>query len=375
VAAGATGAGAAITDRRRPRTVAAALAIGLLATACAAEGATAPTTTTSTTVADDPTREAALTSARQFLDTYVDGEGRVVRHDQGGDTVSEGQAYALLLAVAADDEAAVDRVWAWTAANLQRPDRLLAWRWADGAVVDDDPASDADLDAARALLLAGERFDRPDLVDAGEALADAVAQHEVHGADLVAGPWATVEPVTVNPSYASPRAYDVLAEHRPDGPWQDLADAVPSHLGQLGLAEGSLPPDWAVLDPGGLLVPSGPPADRTAEPQFGFDAARVPVRLAESCRQVDRDLASALALGEGPALPRGLDSSTGGGSAPHAVGAVALAAVADARGDDAGAGRWLAEAERLEASNPSYYGAAWLALGRVLLTTDLLGAC
>ncbi len=35
---------------------------------------------------------------RLFLDTYVDA-GRVVRTDQGGDTVSEGQAYGLLLAV------------------------------------------------------------------------------------------------------------------------------------------------------------------------------------------------------------------------------------------------------------------------------------
>ena len=42
----------------------------------------------------------AVDAGRRFLDTYVDADGRVVRHDQDGDTVSEGQAYAIALWVA-----------------------------------------------------------------------------------------------------------------------------------------------------------------------------------------------------------------------------------------------------------------------------------
>ena len=34
----------------------------------------------------------AVESATAFLDGYVDPDGRVVRRDQGGDTVGEGQA-------------------------------------------------------------------------------------------------------------------------------------------------------------------------------------------------------------------------------------------------------------------------------------------
>ncbi|HEX6312191.1 MAG TPA: glycosyl hydrolase family 8 [Acidimicrobiia bacterium] len=101
----------------------------------------------------------ARAAAERFLDRYVSDEGRVARHDQGGDTVSEGQAYALLLAAAIGDRARFELVWAWTAANLQRPDGLLAWHWADGSVADAEPAADADLVTSRALLLAGERFD------------------------------------------------------------------------------------------------------------------------------------------------------------------------------------------------------------------------
>ena len=47
--------------------------------------------------------DVALAAGQRFLDDHVDDDGRVVRHDEGGDTVSEGQAYAMLVAVGIDD--------------------------------------------------------------------------------------------------------------------------------------------------------------------------------------------------------------------------------------------------------------------------------
>ena len=82
----------------------------------------------------------------------------MIRTDQGGDTVSEGQAYGMLLSVAVDDRARFNAVWGWTRMHLLRPDGLLASRWAAGRVVSTRPATDADLDAADALALASERF-------------------------------------------------------------------------------------------------------------------------------------------------------------------------------------------------------------------------
>ena len=118
------------------------------------------------------------TAADRFLSGYVDGDGRVVRHDEGGDTVSEGQAYALLVATTVGDEARFDQVWTWTRANLQRSDGLFAWRWAEGAISDASPATDADVDIARALAMAGDRFDRPELTDEARRVAAAVLEHE-----------------------------------------------------------------------------------------------------------------------------------------------------------------------------------------------------
>ncbi len=43
---------------------------------------------------EEGTSSAARAAAADFLDRYVDEDGWVVRHDQGGDTVSEGQSYA-----------------------------------------------------------------------------------------------------------------------------------------------------------------------------------------------------------------------------------------------------------------------------------------
>jgi len=46
-----------------------------------------------------------------------------------------------------------------------------------------------------------------------------------------------------------------------------------------------------------------------------------------------------------------------------------------AAGHRTAATRLLAQAQAADARNPSYSGAAWVALGRVLLTTSALGGC
>ena len=54
---------------------------------------------------------------------------------------------------------------------------------------------------------------------------------------------------------------------------------------------------------------------------------------------------------------------------------VAAAGAADAAGRPADRDRLLAAAEALDQRSPTYYGAAWVALGRIMLTTKLLDAC
>jgi endoglucanase len=297
-------------------------------------------------------RERAVAAGRSFLDTYVDGDGRVVRRDQGGDTVSEGQAYAMLAAVALGDRVRFDRVWGWTRAHLRRDDGLLSWHWAGGRVADPQASADADLDAAHALLLAATRFGEPRLQQAARAMADAMRGAEIRDGVVMAGPWAKDRGLT-NPSYFDPRALAALHMDDVAGATRRVVAAV--------LGDGTAaPPDWATAGP--PPAPSGPP-NGSGPPAYGYDAARIPVRLAASCDPADRRLAASLT---------GLEQAE---PARHPVFTVARAAQAHAAGDRAAADRLLDAASEQDHAAPSYYGSAWVALGRLLLDTDLLGSC
>jgi hypothetical protein len=319
-------------------------------------------------------------AGRAFLAGYVEDDGRVVRTDQGGDTVSEGQAYALLVAVGLGDAETFETVWTWTEENLQRPDGLLSWRWDGGGVVDASAASDADLDAARALVLAGDRFDEPRYAAAGLALGRAVLDLETvqtaAGRVLLAGQWATTEPYAYNPSYASPAATAVLREASGDPRWAELdtgSRAVTTAL--LGAAP--LPPDWAQVHADGTVEAMPGAQGRGVSVRYGYDAARTAIRFAESCDPADRALAAGLA---GP-LDRGGDAAErdlGGsplGDGSSVVAANAQAAAVAAAGDTDHAVEELADGDHLAQSAGSYYGAAWAALGRLMLTDGVLGGC
>ena len=68
-----------------------------------------------------------------FKAQFINEGGRVISDDAGGgQTYSEGQAYALFVALVANDRAAFDKLLRWTENNLCDGDmtaRLPAWLW------------------------------------------------------------------------------------------------------------------------------------------------------------------------------------------------------------------------------------------------------
>ena len=209
-----------------------------------------------------------------YRQRFIRADGRVARPTDGFDTVSEGQAYALLRAVWMDDRETFDRVYRWTEAHLSRQrekgDHLLAWHWGrqegDGwGVLDWTAASDADEDYALALLFAGRRWRDaspglpPYHEQAVKMLADILGKETRRGSDgrlyLLPGDWQEGA-LVINPSYLAPAWYRVFAAATKDPRWNELIESsyhvIHSISFRLGAKAGvGLMPDWAMLEPGG----------------------------------------------------------------------------------------------------------------------------
>src|SRR5258708_4314187 len=234
---------------------------------------------------------------RGFLASYTLPDGRVVRLDQGHDTVSEGQAYGMLLAEMVGDDAQFRRIWQWTRDHLQLPDGLFAFHTdAAGKVVSPEPATDAELLIAWALL----RYRGPAAAtwhQDGRRGAAAILAHEVTTEPggmpvLTAGPWATGPPATLNPSYWSLAALHSIGQLTGSDEWHRLAVSAVRLTGELTPGGRVLPPDWAVLSADGTVHPVPAPDGSAPEPQYGPGAQRTVVWFAASCDPLARSLAA-----------------------------------------------------------------------------------
>lgn len=239
-------------------------------------------------------------SWRSYRQHFIAPDGRVLIPERSGESISEGQAYALLRAVWAGDPETFRQVYAWTCKNLSREggpgDALLSWRWGrnqDGSwgVLDRNTATDGNLDYALALILAARQGWRPgpDLPDyaaeAGRVLEGILSLETVSlpGGELLLTPGNWHEdrpPYLLNSSYFSPAAYRVFAQTQPHPGWLRLRDftyALLARLAQgLGAQKGvGLFPDWCQINGQGELNPA--PGRDT---HFGWEAVRLPWRLA-----------------------------------------------------------------------------------------------
>ncbi|MDE3130139.1 MAG: hypothetical protein KGL16_03225 [Acidobacteriota bacterium] len=322
-----------------------------------------------------------VAAARSFLARFVMADGRVSRPGQGSDTVSEGQAYALLLAQVARQPATFARVWRWTAAHLQQPDGLLAWHAnADGVVLSPTAASDADLLSAWALSRASGPGSSGYHVQARRLARAILARETIRSGPylLAAGPWATGSPGTLDPSYWSPLALNGLARFTRDARWRRLAHGAGVYLGAITDGGALLPPDWARLQ-GNAATAEPAPGGGSAQVQYGLDAQRVVVWMATSCAAAERRLAARwwpllAPRGRAGAIALGTEGNVIDPDA-NALSYVAAAAAAVAAGDGRAMRTLLGRARTAEAGSRDYYGGAWLALGDALLTTNALGGC
>src|SRR5262249_10774293 len=149
-----------------------------------------------------------------------------------------GQAYGMLLAEIAGRPALFGRIWRWTRVHLQQPDGLFAFYTNKaGQVLSPNPASDADLLIAWALLRYNAKG-AASMHRQGRRVATAVLAHEVAFGPrgmpiLAAGPWATGRPASLAPSYWALPALTDLAQLTGNRQWRRLANGAVALTGRL----------------------------------------------------------------------------------------------------------------------------------------------
>jgi endoglucanase len=219
---------------------------------------------------------------------FITNEGRVVDTGNNDISHSEGQGYAMLLAVAANDRTMFERLWGWTRANLMvRDDELIAWRWEPRkrpGVADMNNASDGDILVAWALAEAAELWSDLSYRTAGRRIAVEVARKVVlfktkvgaillpavagfHSDDRPDGP-------IVNLSYYVFPAFARLPLVAPEVDWAGLTQTGLDLLDMTRTTPEALPPDWMSLKDWKYAPAQGFP------PQFSYNAVRVPLYLA-----------------------------------------------------------------------------------------------
>ncbi len=251
-----------------------------------------------------PTSAESLHLLQQSWEAYrgrfIQTDGRVIDREEGDRTVSEGQAYAMLRSVLIDDPETFIKTLIWAEDNLsrkndkgERTDQLWAWKWGrhssgDWKVIDGNFASDADLDAITALILAARHWNCPQLLDLARAkLQDLWALSVVMVDDkpyLMPGPQAVFEPgpdqLILNPSYLAPYAFRLFAQIDSKHDWMGLVDSSYAVLNQsAALSKAGLPSDWIILNRATGRYESLP-ADHSLQSRYSFDAYRVWWRIA-----------------------------------------------------------------------------------------------
>ncbi len=221
----------------------------------------------------------------QYKSRFVIG-GRVI-DNVNRITHSEGQGYAMLIAVRASDRAAFQEIWAWTKRELfVRRDGLASWKWDERAkpnITDTNNATDGDILIAWALVEAGERWQSAEYVDAARAIVSAVGRKT-----LARSPFGLImmpavdgfaegqqpDGPVINLSYWVFPAFERLKGLSPEIDWADLQSTGLRLIRNSRFGPIRLPADWVGLGSGGAQ-----PA-RNFPTRFSYNAIRIPLYLA-----------------------------------------------------------------------------------------------
>jgi len=239
------------------------------------------------TLADLQSKWAAYKST--FVRDVGTDQARVRRPENGDDSVSEGMAYGMLMAVHFNERALFTKFWAYVRAGSHlNQNGLMNWRIGSGGdVLGQNSATDAELDFAYALLVAVRVKGWCEFADAANTLVGKIMSFEVDSnyvlkpGDMWGGSTLT------NPSYFSPAYYEVFRQHTNNDAWGNVITSTYATLNKInsGMNSGTgLVPDWCDKD--------GHPTSGMGY-DYKYDACRTPWRVSLDAWWFDRTAAKA----------------------------------------------------------------------------------
>ncbi len=216
----------------------------------------------------------------RFIEDCGGGAIRV-KFDDPTKTVSEGIAYGMLLSAYAADKVLFDGLYNYYKAN-SNANGVMNWRRIGCTNTGDyGGATDAELDAAMALIIAENQWptiNTPyDYTLEATALINAIKTKEIHPTSfqtINGDGWGFGDPCR-NPSYFSPAYYRAFAKQVPEDSayWAvSVANASYTFLNKNANATSGLVGNWA--DPAGNSNGCNGPNE------YGYDACRYPWRMA-----------------------------------------------------------------------------------------------
>lgn len=214
-----------------------------------------------------------------WLESCTDGTVRV-KFDVQSETVSEGIAYGMLLSVYAADKTTFDDLYAYYK-KWSNSRGVMNWKISGCAsVLGQNGATDAELDAAMALIVA--EYQWPDATSpynyATEAtnLITAIKNYELHPSSFqtINGDGWGFTNTCRNPSYQSPAYYKQYAGFVPslESSWNSAITAAYTLLNANAHTTTGLVSNWS--------DPNGVPNSCNGQNEYGYDACRNPWRMA-----------------------------------------------------------------------------------------------
>jgi endo-1,4-beta-D-glucanase Y len=205
------------------------------------------------------------------------GGMRVQRPENNNDTVSEGIAYGMLIAVYMNDQTLFDGLWTyWKSMQATSDGPLMTWNNTGGA----GTATDADEDAAFAMLQASKKWPTGGYAATATSLMHAVLAHDMSGSFIKGGSNYSASDPT-NPSYFAPAWYREFAkvDTANAAAWNGLASGTYTLLGNIGgTSSNGLYAAWCGSNCTTIATNTGS-ANPGEDVLYQYDAHRIPWRI------------------------------------------------------------------------------------------------